>query len=77
MTADPELEIIRRIYCELAEMDEGGRRRALRYLSDRLLPTTDRGVAGGFARAAKLSSDERSVIATKAAIARWAKQDAR
>jgi hypothetical protein len=72
MTDDPELEIIHRIYCELAEMDEGGRRRALRYLSDRLLPTTDR-KAGGFARAAKLSSEERSAIAKKAATARWAR----
>ena len=77
MTDDPELEIIHRIYCELAEMDEGGRRRALRYLSDRLLPTTDRGVAGGLARAAKLPPEERSAIAKKAATARWVKQDAR
>jgi len=75
-TTDPEIEIIHRVYHELAAMNEDGRRRAIRYLSDRLLPrpqdvAAERGAVGGHARAAKLSAAERSAIAKKAAISRW------
>ena len=35
------------------------------------------GIAGGAARAAKLSPEERSLIAKKAAMARWKNEDAK
>lgn len=74
---DAELGALKVVLDALSPLEEGERSRIIRYLCERfgITGASLMAAAGGRARAAKMTPEERSEVAKKAADARWSKKN--